>query len=89
MNLEAKETFVYDEVDGFELESILDVVKFYNEVDVGFRLENFNFLKELKVFVPVATYHEESQDDRKKEFVSMVEGTYMPFFGFAHRLDKV
>jgi hypothetical protein len=57
MNLEAKETFVYDEFDGLELESFLDVVKFYNEVDVGFRLENFNFLKELSVFVPVATYH--------------------------------
>lgn len=89
MNLEAKETFVYDEIERFELESLLDVIKFYNEVDVGFRLENFNLLKELKVFVPVATYHEESQDDRKQEFVSMVEGTYMPFFGFAHRLDKV
>ena len=57
MNLEAKETFVYDEFDGLELESFLDVVKFYNEVYVGFRLENFNFLKELSVFVPVATYH--------------------------------
>lgn len=89
MNLEAKETFVYDEVDGLELESILDTIKFYNEVDVGFRLGGFNFLKELKVFVPVATYHQENSDDRSQEFVSMVEGTYMPFFGFAHRLDKV
>ena len=57
MNLEPKETFVYDELVGEELESILDAVNFYNEVDVGFRLENFNLLKELKPFVPVATYN--------------------------------
>ncbi len=42
---------------GEELESILDFVNFYNEVDVGFRLENFNLHKELKPFVPVATFN--------------------------------
>lgn len=57
MNLEPKETFVYDEVMGDELEAILDAISFFNEVDVGFRLENFNYLKELTPFVPVATYH--------------------------------
>ena len=43
---------------------MLDYVSFYNEVDVGFRLENFNLLKELKPFVPVASYNQESVSDR-------------------------
>ena len=65
MNLETKETFVYDEIEALELEAMLDSLQFYNDVDVGFRLENFNFLKELTAFVPVATYHEDDKEDRK------------------------
>jgi hypothetical protein len=43
MNLLPKETFVYDEIIAEDLEKILDVVTFYNEVDVGFRLESFSY----------------------------------------------
>lgn len=64
INLDPRETFVYDEVLGGNLEDILDVIKFYNEVDVGFRLENFNYLKELKVFIPVASYDQPNESDR-------------------------
>lgn len=64
-------------------------MSFYNELDVGLTLERFNFLKRLKPFVPVATYDLKSADNRQLEYVSMVEGTYMPFFGFASRIDKV
>lgn len=64
-------------------------MSFYNELDVGLTLERFTFLKRLKPFVPVATYDLQGTDSRQVEYVSMVEGTYMPFFGFASRLDKV
>jgi hypothetical protein len=45
--------------------------------------------KRLKPFIPVATYDQSEHNDRSSEYVSLVEGTYMPFFGFAHRIDKV
>jgi hypothetical protein len=43
MNLLPKETFVYDEMIAEDLEKILDVVTFYNEVDVGFTLDSFSY----------------------------------------------
>ena len=84
-----KETFIYDEIPAVELEKTFDLVTFYNDLDVGLNLERFNSIKTLKPFVPVATYHSETSTGTNQEIVSMVEGTYMPFFGFASRLDKV
>lgn len=89
LNLLPKETFVYDEIPAQELERTFDLVSFYNDLDVGITLERFNSLKRLKPFVPVATYESAAAAERSQEFVSMIEGTYMPFFAFAHRLDKV
>ena len=89
MNLLPKETFIYDEIPAEELERTFDLVTFYNEVDVGLTLAHFNSIKVLRAFVPVATYHSEESDSTQTEFVSMVEGTYMPFFGFAYNLNKI
>ena len=72
-----------------ELESTFDIVKFYNEVDVGLTVEQFNSNKKLKPFVPVATYDFSDAQSRHQEFVSVLEGTYMPFFGIASRIDKI
>lgn len=38
----------------------------------------------------MATYNNEGSifDSRNGEIVSMVEGTYFPFFGFSYRIDK-
>lgn len=88
LRLLPKETFVYDEILGEEVERIFDVVDFYNELDVGFTLDTFIYSKELKPFVPVATYEEGESVSRNDEIVSMIEGTTMPYFGFAYRLDK-
>lgn len=44
--------------------------------------------KQLRVFVPVATY-DSADRHHLDEYVSMIEGSVLPFFGFAHRLDKV
>ena len=71
------------------MERTFDLVTFYNEVDVGLTLERFNQLKRLKPFVPVATFDSDLADSTKEEFVSMVEGTYMPFFGVQSRIDKI
>ena len=89
MNLLPKDTFLYDEIDVQELERTFDLISFYNEVDVGLTLERFNAMKRLRPFVPVATFDSSEADSTNEEFVSMVEGTYMPFFGVASRIDKI
>ena len=89
LNLTPKETFVYDEIKGMDLETWFDNVSFYNELDVGIPLEKFTQLKPLKTFVPVATFDGGKEIHRLDEMVSMFEGYSMPFFGFAYRLDKV
>lgn len=89
LNLKPKETFTYDEVLGEHLERMLDNVTFYNEVDTGITLDTFIHTQQLRHFVPVATFDEGDKfDSRLGEIVSMVEGTYYPFFGFSSRIDK-
>ena len=78
------DTFTYDEVLGSSLERLFDNITFYNEVDIGITLDAFLTTQQLRHFVPVATYDEGSKfDSRLTEIVSMVEGTYYPFFGFS------
>lgn len=84
-----KDTFIYDELPPLELERTFDLVSFYNELDVGIRLKDFNLYKRLRPFVPVATFDSDRATETQDEYVSVIEGTYMPFFGVASRLDKV
>lgn len=51
-----KDTFIFDELPVQELERTLDAMRFYNEVEVGLTLDEFNLQKRLKPFVPVATF---------------------------------
>jgi len=83
------QTFMYDEVEAKDLEKTLDKIKFFNEMELGVPLENFINGKGLKPFVPVATFHRSTEVHRLDETVSMVEGTVLPFWGFAYRVDKV
>lgn len=68
---------------------MFDKVNFYNEIAMGVALEKFTLNKFLRPFVPVATYNAVDETHHLDEFVSMFEGTVMPYYGFAHRLDKV
>ena len=89
LNLVPKETYTYDEIIGEHLERMLDHVNFYNEVDSGITLDTFIHTQQLKHFVPVATFDQGDKfDSRRDEIVSMIEGTYYPFFGFSYRIDK-
>lgn len=89
LNLIPTDTYVYDEVEIKELESVLDKVSFFNEMDVGISYDRFHKSKGLKVFVPVATYDRFKDLNRMYETISTVEGTVLPFFGFSYRLDKI
>ena len=89
MNQVPTDTFTYDEVLGQHLERLFDKITFYNEVDIGITLDAFTTTQQLRQLVPVATYDMGSKhDSRMDEIVSMVEGTYFPFFGFSYRIDK-
>ena len=82
-----KETFLFDEIEGFKLEELFDNINFYNDVTVGITRGDFDYIRELNVFVPVTSFHAEGES--KYEFVSTIEGTVQPFFGFLNRLDKI
>ena len=66
----------------------MDHVTFYNEVTLGITVGDFDYIRQLNVFVPVTSYN---NDNAKKddEFVSTIEGTVQPFFGFLNRIDKI
>ena len=85
------ETYVYDGIDGKKLERLFDNTDFYNEVDVGITYGKFDFIKDLHAFVPVTTYDLSNFGVMKRdsEFVSSIEGTVQPYFGFLNRLDKI
>ena len=53
------ETFIFDEVEGLHLEARMDHVRFYNEASIGITVGDFDFIRELNVFVPVTSYHNE------------------------------
>lgn len=82
------ETFLFDEIEGTRLEALFDNINFYNEVTLGITRGDFDFIRELSVFVPITSYHNENgkNDD---EFISTIEGTVQPFFGFLNRIDKI
>lgn len=83
-----QETFIFDEIQGLDLEAFMDHVTFYNEVTLGITVGDFDYIRQLNVFVPVTSYNNDSakKDD---EFVSTIEGTVQPFFGFLNRIDKI
>ena len=77
-------------MNSYQLEDLLDKIDFYNELDVGLALKDFNLNRSMRAFVPAATW--DSNDlstSREEEYVSMIEGKYHPFFGFGYRIDKV
>lgn len=84
------QTFTYDEMDSYHLEDLLDKIDFLNELDVGILLKDFKLNKGMRPFVPVATWDSDDVSTlRDDEYVSMIEGTYHPYFGFGYRIDKV
>jgi len=90
LHLLPRETFMYDELNGWDLEKTLDEITFFHELDEGVTLSDFVTAQQFRHFVPVATYHEgKSSGHTSGEYVSTIEGTYFPLFGFSYRLDKV
>ena len=75
---------------GPTLEDLFDKTDFYNELDLGLTLKEFKINRGMRGFVPVATWDSDDlSTKRDDEYVSMIEGKYHPYFGFAYRIDKV
>jgi hypothetical protein len=72
-----------------EADSLLDQIKFFNEVSIGIRYTAFLKERQLsRLFVPTATFHDD-EFDLNDEFISMMEGVQHPYFGIAFSIDKV
>ena len=41
------------------------------------------------LFVPVGSFDDQSQKSSNTEYVAAIEGVVYPWFGFAHRLDRI
>lgn len=66
----------------------MDHVTFYNEATLGMTVGDFDWIQRLNVFVPITSFHKEGVH-RDEEFVSTIEGTVQPWFGFLNRIDKI
>ena len=61
--LNPEETFIYDHLTIKEADELLDKIKFYNELKVN--IKHNQFLKERSLsrfFAPTATFHEEDKE---------------------------
>ena len=56
LNMTPLETFTYDEMNSYLLEDLLDKIDFFNELDIGLSLKEFNVNRGMRAFVPVATW---------------------------------
>lgn len=86
-----KHTYVFDEYEKEVLEKNLDKIKLFTNIELGITMEDFVLHeKDLShLFVPVGSFDDESQKSSNTEYVAAIEGVIYPWFGFAHRLDRV
>jgi len=88
---EPSHTYMFDEYKKDELESQLDKIKFFSDLELGITMSDF-ILEEhhlSQLFVPVGTFHDESAKNSNEEVVAMVEGVVYPWFGVGYRIDRI
>jgi hypothetical protein len=86
-----KHTYIFDEYNKNELETMLDKIKFFSDLELGVTMSDF-VLQEHHVsqlFVPVGTFHDENEVSSNDEFVAAIEGVVYPWFGIAYRIDRI
>ncbi len=89
MRLNPQETYLFDGMSVEESDELLNSLTFYNELPINIQLKSFLKEKQLsRVFIPVATFHEERKE-QTEEFVAIMEGESFPFFGVAYSIEKV
>lgn len=86
-----KHTYIFDEFDKDQLESILDNIKLFTNVELGISMENFvmHEREASNLFVPVCSFDDSTLGNANNEMVAIIEGIVYPWFGFAYRLDRI
>lgn len=42
-----------------------------------------------KIFLPIASFHDEEQSSSNEEIVAAIEGVVYPWFGLSYRIDRI
>lgn len=69
----------------------MDKIKFFNDVEFGITMQDFIIEeKDLsKIFLPIASFHDEEQSSSNEEIVAAIEGVVYPWFGLSYRIDRI
>lgn len=88
---EPRHTYIYDEYNKNELETMLDKIKFFSDLELGITMEDFVRQEHhlSKLFVPVGSFHDEEKASSNEELVAVVEGVVYPWFGVGYRIDRI
>lgn len=84
-------TYLFDEYDKDKLETILDKVKFFTDIQLGITMNDFVLTQRdlSSTFMPLASFHNETVENSNEEMVAAIEGIVYPWFGLAYRIDRV
>jgi len=86
-----KHTYLFDEFEKADLETIFDKIKMFTDVEMGMSMEEM--IREHKIlssiFLPVCSFDDSTLENQNKEAVSAIEGIIYPWFGVGYRLDRI
>lgn len=84
-------TYLFDQYSLDELETVLDKIKLFNNVELGISMNDF-ILEEIqmsKIFLPIASFDDSEAGSQNEEIVAAVEGVVYPWFGMSYRIDRI
>lgn len=86
-----KNTYLFDEYEKKDLDSLFDRIKFFTDVEVGVTMEQFILEHRILsgIFMPVCSFDDNSKANQNKEIVSAIEGIVYPWFGVSYRPDRI
>ena len=70
---------------------MLDGIYLFSDVAHGVSMRDFvtREKKASSLFIPVASFNDNSFDNSNAETVAMIEGAVYPWFGVGYRLDRI
>ena len=84
-------TYLFDEYSKEQLETTLDKIKFFNDVEFGITMNDFILQEKSmsEIFVPIASFHNKDAQTSNDEIVAAIEGVVYPWFGISYRIDRI
>ena len=84
-------TYLFDEYSKEQLETTLDKIKFFNDVEFGITMNDFILQEKSmsEIFVPIASFHNKDAQSSNDEIVAAIEGVVYPWFGISYRIDRI